>query len=245
MAIFRRDASGAQQWVRQMPFFSSANINKGAFIVNPKTDGTNAGFLVPAPVNTSVSGIFVGILEQAWAGATLNNDPVGGTKFLKADCTINPLGIYGAKFDNSFGANALTLSGVNTATPSVTVSSGENMGGGWLMFDNYELHYVLSSSSGTYTLKSATSSAITTSNKVAKVGYLGQSGQCLAATYDILGTNTAAAGAIQLTIIGQFLKALGFDWAELDPTKHDGLIPPSSPLPEVWAEVLSPQHFLL
>lgn len=244
MAIYRRDSTGAQQWIRSMPIYSAAaNLNKGAFMVRGASDGTNLGFVIPAPVNTSLAtNLLVGILEQPWAGATLDNDPSTGLKFLKADMTINPFGIYGVKFDNSYGANALTATSVGATT---VVTSGENMGGGWIMFDNFELHYVLSSSSGTWTTLSATSAAITTANKVAKVGYLGQTLQSLTATFDNLATNVAAAGAVQLTVIGQFIRAVGFDWVELDPTKHDKLILPSSPKPEIWAEVTSPQHFLV
>jgi hypothetical protein len=189
--------------------------------------------------------LFVGILEQPWAGATLDNDPTAGTKFLKADMTINPMGIYAAKFDNSFGSNALTMTAVTTATPSVTVTSAENMGGGWLMFDNYELHFVESTSAGVWTLKSKTSAAITTANKVAKVGYLGQPTLPFSATYDYFATNIAAAAVPQLVVIGQFIRAVGFDWVELDPTKHDGIILSSTPLPEIWAEVQCTQHFLV
>ena len=248
MAIFRRDSAGAQQWVKSMPIYSSAaNLVKGAFVKNGVTDGTNLGFLIPVAVNTALSGSFVGILEQPWAGATIDNDPATGTKYLKADCTINPLGIYGAKYDNTLSGsrwtNGLSVTGVGATT---VVTSGENIGGGWLFFDNFELHYVLSSSSGTYTTLTATSAAITTANKVAKILYPGAPKTTLKATYDQIGIGTAAQGAVELCTITNFIRAVGFDWVELDPTKHDNLILSSAGgTPEIWAEVQSTQHFLV
>lgn len=245
MAIFRRDSSGAQQWVKSMPIYAAgANIKKGAFLKNGVTDGTNLGFLIPVAVNTALSGSFVGLTEAPFAGATLDNDPSGGTKYLKTDVTINPLGIYGVKYDNaktgSRWTNGLSVTGVGATT---VVTSGENIGGGWLFFDNGELHYVLSSSSGTYTTLTATSAAITTANKVAKILYPGAPKTCLAATYDTLGINVAAQGAVELCVITNFIRDVGFDWVELDPTKHDNLILSSTA--EIWAEVQSTQHFLL
>ena len=248
MAIFRRDSAGSQQWVKSMPIYAAgANIVKGAFVKNGVTDGTNLGFIIPVAVNTALSGSFVGITEAPFAGATLDNDPSAGTKYLKTDCTINPLGIYGAKYDNALtGArwtNGLSVTGVGATT---VVGSGENIGGGWLFFDNFELHYVLSSSSGTYTTLTATSAAITTANKVAKILYPGAPKTTLKATYDQIGIGTAAQGAVELCTITNLIRAVGLDWVELDPTKHDGLILPSAGgTPEIWAEVQSTQHFLL
>jgi hypothetical protein len=141
MAIFRRDSTGAQQWVKALPIYAAAaNLNKGIFVKNGVTDGTNLGFVIPVAVNTALSGSFVGLTEAAFAGATLDNDPSAGTKYLKTDCTINPTAIYGAKYDNALtGArwtNGLAVTGVGATT---VVTSGENIGGGWLFFDNFEL----------------------------------------------------------------------------------------------------------
>lgn len=246
MAVFDKDATGGQQWVKQLPIESaSANLKAGAFVKWGPTDGTDRGFIIPCPVNTALSGLFVGILEQAWAGATLDNAATLGTTYLKAGVTINPHAIYRAQIDNTFGSNALAVTGVGATT---VVTSGENIGNGWLMFDNYELHYVLSCSSGTYTTKSSTSSAITTSSKVAKLYYPSCAKVPLTADYTQIATNVAAAAAVEISVLELFIKAVGFDWVELDPTKHDNIILPGSSTvntPAVWATVQSTQHFLM
>lgn len=246
MAIYHMDATGAQQWKKALPIYSAGvNLKQGAFVKWGPTDATDRGYIIPCPVNTALANLFAGILEQPFAGATLDNDPTAGTKFLKADVTLNPHAIYRAKFDNSFGANALTIASVSGT--SLVVTSGENISGGWLMADNYELHYVLSSSSGTYTLKTAVTSAVTSANKVAKLLYPSAPKVPLTSDYTGLATNVAAQAAVQLGIIELFIKAVGFDWVELDPTKHDALVLPGSSTvntPEVWATVQSTQHFL-
>lgn len=246
MAVFHLDATGGQEWVKYLPIESaSANLVQGAFVKWGSTDGTDRGFLIPCPVNTGLSGLFAGVLNQAWPGATLDNAATLGTTYLKAPVTINPHAMYRAQFDNSFGANALTTTGVGATT---VVTSGENIANGWLMFDNYELHYVLSCSSGTYTTKTATSAAITTANKVAKLLYPSAAKSCLTADYTKLGTNVAAQGAVEISVFELFIKAVGFDWVELDPTKHDNIILPGSSTvntPAVWATVQSTQHFLM
>jgi len=248
MAVFVRDSTGAQQWIKPVPIYAAAaNIVLGAFIKCGVTDGTNLGFMIPVAVNTALSGSFVGITEAAFLGATLDNDPSAGTKYLLTPATINPKGIYRTKYDNGITSsrwtNGLSTTGVGATT---VVTSGENIGGGWLFFDNFELHYVLSSSSGTYTTKTATSSAITTTNKVAKIMYPTAPKITLLATFDQIGINTAAQGAVELRAVEPALiHCPGYDWVSLDPTKHDNIILPSTVYtPEIWQDLQSTQHFL-
>lgn len=250
MAIFDRDSTGAQQWKKAFPLFGNAtNIVKGAFIKMGAVDGTNQGYGIIPGTNTSFANQFMGITEAAFAAATLDNDPTAGTKFLLTDLTINPKGIYLAKYDNALTAghwsNGLAFTGSGTAP---AISSGENLGGGWLFFDNFELHWVASSSSGTYTTKSAlTSGAVAGTQKVAKIMYQGAPKLTLTTANDVIGIATAAQGAEQLTVLENFIHAPGFDWVLLDPTKHDGLILPSTVYtPEIWAAVQCVgNHFLL
>ena len=64
-------------------------------------------------------------------------------------------------------------------------------------------------------------------------------------TYDKLSIGTAAQGAVQMNVLDMFIKAVGFDFVSLDPTKHDGLILPSTVYtPQIWAEVQCTQHYL-
>lgn len=222
MAVWYGDSVMGQQWKRALPLYGAGTtIKKGAFIQRGITDGTNLGFGIIAVVNTTQAGRFVGLTEQAFVAATLDNDPATGLKYILTDCNIGPFSLYLAQYDNSFGANALTTTGVGATT---VVTSGENISGGWLFFDNYELHYVLSSSSGTYTTKSATSSAITTANKVAKIYYPFEPLITLVSDATQIGTATAAQGAVQFTVLDNLIKAPGFDFVSLDPTKHDNLI---------------------
>jgi len=126
------------------------------------------------------------------------------------------------------------------------VTSGENIGGGWLMFDNFELHFVDSSSSGTYTTKTATSAAITTANKVAKIYYIGEPKITLITAGDKIGTATAAQGAIQAMVLETRIRAVGYDNVALDPTKHDNLILPTvnGVSPAIYADIMFTQSFL-
>jgi hypothetical protein len=243
---FVKDAVGGQQWIYPVPLFGNAtNIKAGAAVIRGVTDGTNLGFGIIAPANTSMAtGLFMGVTEALFAAATLDNDPSAGTKFILTQVTINPHAIYEAQYDNRFAANALTVTGVGATT---VVSSGENLGGGWLFFDNYELHYVLSSSSGTYTTLTSTSAAITTANKVSKIYYRGQTRVTLITDGTQLGTATAAAGAIQAMVLDNVIRGVGYDNLSLDPTKHDNIILPSpnSVAPAIYAQLMFTQHFLI
>jgi hypothetical protein len=247
MAVYYGDSTGAQQWKKALPLYGAGtNIKQGAFVVKGVTDGTNLGFFVVMPANTALSLKFAGITETLFAAATLDNDPATGLKYILTDCTINPKGLYQAKYDNALtGArwtNGLTVTGVGATT---VVTSGENISGGWLFFDNFELHYVLSSSSGTYTTKTATSAAITTANKVAKIMYPGAPKGTVITDATQIGIATAAQGAIEIAFIDNYIHAPGYDWVALDPTKHDNIILPSAAYtPEIWAIVQSTQHFL-
>ena len=247
--FFVQDSTGAQQWKKQIPLYGAGtNIVKGAAIKMGIVDGTNQGFGIIPGANTSLANEFIGITESAFAAATLDNDPSAGTKYLLTDVTINPKGIYAAKYDNALTGlrwtNGLAVTGVGATT---VVTSGENLGGGWLFFDNFELHYVLSSSSGTYTTKSSTSSAITTTNKVAKIMYPGAKLLTLTTTCDQIGIATAAAGTEQFAVLENYIHAQGMDWIVLDPTKHDNIVLSSTVYtPEIWGYIQCVgNHFLL
>jgi hypothetical protein len=239
-----RDAVMGQSYVKPWPLFGNAtNIIKGAALVLGASDGTNLGYGIIAPVNTSMAGIFLGVTEAPFNAATLDNDPTAGTKYILTPVNIGPKQIYEAQFDNRYGANALSVTGVGATT---VVTSGENIGGGWLMFDNFELHFVDSSSSGTYTTKTATSAAITTANKVAKIYYIGEPKITLITAGDKIGTATAAQGAIQAMVLETRIRAVGYDNVALDPTKHDNLILPTvnGVSPAIYADIMFTQSFL-
>lgn len=250
MAVFSYDSSGGAEWKKSLPIYSAgANIAAGAFLVKGSADGTNTGFAIPAPVNTSQVGLFIGILAQAWPGATLDNDPNAGTKYILADCIVGPHHVYRAKFDNTYASSAWTNGQTMTtcASTSIVVTSGENLSGGWLFTDAGYLHYVLASSSGTYTLKSAVKSAETTANKVAKLSWVGNPKITIWTGYTDISIATPAAGAVQMNVLDMFIKAVGFDYVALDPTKHDGLYLPmtGSVVPAVWADLKPTQHYMM
>lgn len=246
---FVKDYVGGQQIIQGWPLFGNAtSIIKGAAIIIGTTDGTNRGFGIIAPTNTSMAtNLFLGVTEQAFTAATVDNDPAAGTKYLKTQLTMNPHAVYEAQYDNRFAANALTIASLNTGTPSVTVTSGENIAGGWLFFDNGELHYVLSCSSGTYTLKSATTAAITTATKVAKIYYLGQEKITLITAGDKIGTATAAQGNIECSVLENYVRCVGFDNVLLDPTKTDNIIFPTvnGVAPAIFSQIQFQQQYLL
>lgn len=249
--IARQSAVGGQYWKMPYPLFGNGtNIVKGAAIVRGTTEGTNQGFGIVAPANTSMAGLFLGVTEQPFNAATLDNDPSAGTKYLKADLMIDPKQCYEAQYDNALTAgvftNGLTLTAVTTATPSVTVTSLETIAGGWLFFDNGELHYVLSVSVGVATLKTATSAAITVANKVAKIYYLGEPLITLTTAADKIGIATAAQGAVQASVIENYVRSVGFDNVLLDPTKTDNIIFPTvnGVFPAIYSLICFTQSWL-
>ena len=247
MATFLVDAAGGQEWKKAQPIYSAAaNLNAGAFLVKGTTMGTNVGFLIPAPVNTSQVGLFVGILLQPWAGATLDNDPNLGTKYILADCLVGPNHIYRTQFNSALtGSNFTTgLTMATCSSTTIAVTSGEDISGGWLWTDAGYLHYVLSSSSGTYTLKSAVNAAETTSNKALKLLYVNAPKVTLASTYEKLSGGTAAQGSVEMKVLDLLLKGPGFNNVFLDPTKHDGLLFPVA-TGQVFADLKSTQHYML
>lgn len=246
MAIYQYDTAGGQEWVKKLPIYSAAaNLLRGAFVKWGATMGTDNGFAIPCPVNTALSAKFIGILQQAWAGATLDNDPSAGTKYLQAECLVGPNHVYRTKFDGSLTASVWTtgLTMTTCSGTSIVVTSGENNSGGWLYTDAGVLHYVLTSSSGTYTLLSAVRSTETTANKVLKLLYPGAPKVTLKATFEQLSGGTAAQGAVELGVIDLWLKAVGFDYVSLDPTKHDSL-QVAAATTEIWADLTSTQHFM-
>ena len=246
MAIYAYDTAGGQEWVKQLPIYAAgANLLKGTFIMRGSTMGTNNPFAIPVPVNSSLAAKFIGILQQPFAGATLDNDPSAGTKYLKADCLVGPNHVYRTKFDGGLTGTAFTngLTMTTCASTSIVVTSGEDLSGGWLYTDAGYLHYVLASSSGTYTLLSAVKSAELTANKALKLLYIGAPKVTLKATFEQLSGATAAQGAVEMNVIDLWLKAVGYDYVSLDPTKHDGLFAAPS-TSEFWADVTSTQHLM-
>ena len=245
MAIYAYDTAGGQEWVKSLPIYAAGvNLPKGAFIKWGATNHQDTGFVIPCPVNSSLAAKFLGILAAPFAGATLDNDPTAGTKFLKADCLVGPNHAYRVKFDTSLTSTSFTngLTMTTCSSTSIVVASGENITGGWLYTDAGYLHYVLNASSGTYTLLSAVSSKETTANYAVKLMYVGEPKVTLMATYyDRLSGATPAQGAVELGIIDLWLKATGYDYAQLDPTKHDGLYADPKTA-EFWADVTSTQH---
>jgi len=232
--IYRGSSEMGQSWKKAWPLFGNAtNIVKGAAIVRGTTQGTNQGYGIVAPANTSMAGLFLGVTDQPFNAATLDNDPSGGTKYLLTDLEMNSKNLYEAQYDNALSGtplvftNGLTLTAVTTGTPSVTVTSLETISGGWLFFDNGELHYVASVSGGVATLKTATSAGITTANKVAKIYYLGAPLLTLTTAADKIGIATAAQGAVQATVLENYVRSVGFDNVILDPTKTDNIIFPT------------------
>lgn len=249
--IFRQDSSGSQYWKKGIPLFGNAtNIVKGAALVWGRTQGTNQGFGIVAPVNTSQAGIFAGVTEQLFPAATVDNDPSAGVKYILTDVNVSPAACYEAQYDNALTAgvftNGLTMTAVTTGTPSVTVTSLETIAGGWLFFDNGELHYVLSVSGGVATLKSATSSAITTANKVAKIYYVGAPKITLTTAADKIGIATAAQGNVEAMVIESYVRSVGFDNVNLDPTKTDNVIFPTvnSVFPAIYSLINFSQSLL-
>lgn len=222
--IWSYDLTGATQLKRAIPLFGNAtNIKQGAAVMRGSTDGTNLGYGIVA---ASTLSNFIGVTESLFAAATLDNDPAAGTKYLLTDCTINPFGVWEAEYDQTTG---LTIASVVAAT-SFTVTSGENVGGGYILGVTGPgagyLAFIDSSSSGTYTPKT-TSFPFTTASKVIKIMplYSPKVNLTTDAT-KIIGTQ-AAQGSWLIRVLENKVVATGFDHQFLDPTKHDALTFPT------------------
>ena len=263
---FLYDSTGGQQWKKAFPLYGAGtNIVAGAAVVRGTTAGTNQGFGIVAPANTSQSaGLFLGVTESLFAAATIDNDPSAGTKYLTTDLTINPHAVWEAAYDNAssagtgtvlFYTNGLTITGVNTGTPSVTVTSLENISGGWLAFltgsgsgQGVELRYVLSVSGGVATLKSATSANVVAgTTTAAKILPIFDPLLTLVTAADKIAIGTAAQGGVQATTLENGIRAPGYDNVLLDPTKHDGTVFPvqNGVIPTLFSHIQFTQHFML
>lgn len=219
--IYSYDLTGAVQLKRSIPLFGNAtNIKAGAAVQRGATDGTNQAYGVIA---ASTLNNFIGVTESLFAAATLDNDPATGLKYLLTDCTINPFGVWECEYDQTTG---LTVASVQGGT-GVTITSGETIGGGWLLGVGAPglglLAYVDSSSGGAYTLKTPTGNPWTTASKLIKIMHL--YAPKVALTTDatkILGT-TAGQGSWLVRVLENKVVAVGFDHQFLDPTKHDNI----------------------
>lgn len=222
--IFAYDLTGAQQIVRNIPLYGAGtNIKAGAAVIRGVTDGTNFGFGIIA---TGASNAFIGVTEALFAAATLDNDPAAGTKYILTPVTINPFAVYEAEYSQTTGLSVAST----VASTSITVTSGENIGGGWILGVGAPglglLSFVKSSSSGTYTLKSSTFT-YTTASKVIKIPQLYDDNLDLTVdATSILGT-TAAQGTGLIRLHENKVVAPGFDHQFLDPTKHDNVTLPT------------------
>lgn len=214
------DLTGAAQIVRGIPLYGAGtDIKKGAAVIRGATDGTNQGYGIVA---ASTCNNFIGVTEQLFSASTLDNDPSAGTKYILTKITINPFAVYECEYDQSTNLSIASV----VASTSFTVTSGENVGGGWILGVGAPglgyLAYIESSSSGTYTPKT-TSFPFTTSSKVIKIMplYAPKVNLTTDAT-KIIGSN-AAQGSWLIRVLENKVKATGFDMQFLDPTKHDGV----------------------
>lgn len=250
--IYKGSSTAGNTWKKALPLFGNAtNIVKGAVVVKGTTAGTNQGYGIVAPANTSMThGLFLGVTESLFAAATLDNDPATGAKYILTDVTIDPDGLYEAQYDNAGTTNytnGLTIASIATGFPTVT--SLEAIDGGWMSFlttAGIELHYVLSVSAGAATLKTVMSSLITTSTKAAKIYPLFSPKVTLTTAADKLGIGTAAQGAVEAAVIENYVRGVGYDNILLDPTKMDNVTLPlvNSVVPAVYATIKFTESFL-
>lgn len=239
----------------RVPLFGNAtSINKGAAIMRGSTDGTNMGYgIVGATALTN----FVGVTEEPFLAATLDNTPTTGTRYLQTTLICAPHGIWQADYQNTFATSGTDCLALTATTPSTapTVSSGENIGGGWLLGNDGFLTYVESSSSGTYTVKTQPTAANnpagawTSATLVIKILPMFDPLLNLNTTADYIKGGTAAQGSWNVRVLRNFIRAVGYDNVELDPTKHSGInlwrttasVNNSSTLVEIYAWVIFTQ----
>lgn len=228
------DLCGGQSWKMQIPLFGNGtSIAKGAAVQRGATGGTNQGYGV---IGSSTYNNFIGVTEAAFAAATTDNDPSAGTKYILTDVLVAPDGVWAADYDTSFGANALTIASMSATPGNPTVTSLEDIGGGWLLGDDGFLSYVESVSTGAATLKSA-ASWVAGTNKVIKIMHLFAPKIDLTTAATKIKGNTAAQGSGLVRVLGNFMRAIGFDQVALDPTKHSGITVSSIATAQFYAHV--------
>lgn len=247
------DPNGATFSLKIPLFGNATTINKGAAVMRGTTDGTNLGYGI---VGASTLSSFIGVTEEPFVAATLDNTPSTGTRYLQTTVLCSPNGIWAADYQTSFltsGTDCLAIASTPTTTPVVT--SGENIGGGWLLGSDGFLTYVESSSTGTYTLKTTATAANnpagawTTATTVIKILPMYDPKCDLNTTADVIKCGTAAQGSWNVRVIRNFIRAVGYANVELDPTKHSGInlwrttatINNSGSLVEIYAWVIFTQ----
>lgn len=250
------DANGLEFTLKMPLFGGGTTINKGAAVMRGSTDGTNMGYGI---VGASALTNFVGVTEEPFLAATLDNTPTTGTRYLMTTVRCSPSGIWKANYQTTFATANTDCLALTATTPSTapTVTSGENIGGGWLLGNDGFLTYVESSSTGTYTVKTqptaannATGAAWTSSTLVIKILPMFDPLLNLTATADNIKGGTAAQGSWNVRVLNNFIRCAGHDNEMLDPTKHSGInmwnpnasINNSGTLTEVFAQVVFTQN---
>ena len=223
--IFAYDAAGGQYLVQNIPLFGNgANIVAGAAVMRGSTTDVNQGYGI---VGASTHNNHIGVTESLFAAATTDNDPAEGTKFITTPVCVSPNAVYLAEYSQTTGLTVASVDGGGQPT----VTSLEDIGEGWLLGVvapglGY-LAYVETVSTGAATLKTETGTGWTTSTKLIKIMPRYAPKVDLTTTADkILGT-TAAQGSGLIRVLTNFIKAPGYAWQELDPTKHDAITLPT------------------
>lgn len=215
--IFSHCLYGGQQLKRAIPLENAGTlIPAGAAIIRGSTAATNQGYGIIA---SSTSNNFLGVTEAAFTVAN-DNDPPTGLIYNLTDLTINPDAVYLCEYSQTTG---LTVASGSGTAPVIT--SGEAIDGGFLLGISGpgagQLSFVKSSSSGTYTLK--TSAAYTTASKLIKIMHLYAPKVDLTTNATQILATTAGQGSGLIRVLENYVKAPGYDYVLLDPTKHDNI----------------------
>lgn len=216
--IYAYSLYGGQQLKRAIPLENAGTlIPSGAAIMRGSTAATDQGYGIIA---ASTINNFMGVTEAAFTVAN-DNDPPTGLIYNLTDLTINPDAVYQAEFSQATG---LTVASVSTGYPTVT--SLEAIDGGWVLGVTGPgagyLGFVKSVSAGAATLKS-TNSGFTTASKIIKINPLYCTKLDLTTNATQIKGTTAALGSGLIRLLENYVKAPGFNFQALDPTKHDAI----------------------
>ncbi len=213
--IFHYSLSGAQQIFKKYPLYSAGTtIPSGSAVVKGATPGTNQGFGIVAPA--SCAGI-LGVTTIADSLGSQLDSKQDGTLYTRYKLIINPDAVFNTKIASP---SVAAIAVASTSTTTVTITSLEDdIDGGWLYGNDYQLQWIATATSGSCTTKTAT--GWTSANTVTRVLPLFKILQDLDATANFLKP-AAAIGTGKIITLENYITIGGFKREVLDPTKHSG-----------------------
>lgn len=240
---FSYDLYGGPASIKELPVIG-ATMNKGALVIAGPTTGTNFGIakLAAMPFTDAI-----GIMEEPILSTQVPSVQSTGVTLLHK-VIVNPFAVYRCEYSQ---AVADTLTGATSATTVYSLTSIEDLTGGWVYVISGQakgqLQYIVSQSSGVLNTLTAFSPVVATGDYVLKIGKQFDKLRDLNATMDLFGgagQSGAAAGTGIITILDTYIQADTIPLTKLRPDLHSGLTGLDTKNPKFFADVMFTKHLL-